>query len=385
MRQNEQSTTRALKNCLNVYDVKKAAYKVLPLPIREYIDSGADDEITLKENTRAFKNYTLIPSFGNGLETSDMSMTILGQPSSWPLMLSPWGVHKLMHKGGEKATARAAEKNDTVYMMSNFSTTSMEEVSEAVDGVKFFQLQPARERSIMSNMMTRAKESGYKALIVTIDNPILGNREGEARTGFGVPPKLNTRSIFSMMAHPKWVLNYVLNPPTFANFLEYFEEGKDYEWLFHNLVCPVTWDDLKWIRSQWEGPLAIKGILSADSARKVVEIGAEGVIVSNQGARNFDAIPSSLSMLGEVLEAVDGDAEVIFDSGIRRGTDVLKALAMGAKACMTARPFVYGLSAAGEEGVSFVINMLKVELERAMIVSGAKTISDINASMIRKL
>ncbi|WNC73615.1 alpha-hydroxy acid oxidase [Thalassotalea psychrophila] len=383
MSHSEHKVPNALKHCLNINDVRSAAHKALPLAIREYIDGGGDDEKTLKENTRTFDDVTLMPNYGTGLEAADLTTTILGQTSASPVLLSPWGAHKVMHTDGEIGTAQAAANTGCIYSMSNFATTSMEAVAVTTDAPKFFQLQPARDKSIMKNMLERAKASGYKAIIVTIDNPVHGNRERDARTGFGIPPTFPLRSILSLLAHPKWVLGYMKSKPEFANFQNFFDQGKDQNWLFHNLVCPVTWDTLAWIRDNWEGPMAIKGIMSADNAKKSVEIGADGVFVSNQGARNYDAIPSTFSALPEVVDAIAGKAEIILDGGIRRGTDVVKALAMGATACSTARPFVYGLSAAGSPGIEFVINMLKTEIERAMIVSGAKDIASISSDILR--
>ncbi|WP_068545450.1 alpha-hydroxy acid oxidase [Thalassotalea crassostreae] len=383
MSQQSGHTPKALKHCLNTSDVRKAAHKALPLAIREYIDGGGDDEKTLAENTRTFDDVCLMPNFGTGIESADLTTTILGQKSASPILLSPWGAHKVMHSDGEKGTAKAAANTGCIYSMSNFATTSMEDVAQVSDSAKFFQLQPARDKGIMKHMLERAKTSGYKALIVTIDNPIHGNRERDVRTGFGIPPTFPLRSILSLMAHPKWVKGYMKSKPDFANFQHYFDQGKDQQWLFHNLVCPVTWETLTWIRENWQGPMAIKGILSADNAKQAVAIGAEGVIVSNQGGRNFDAIPSTFSVLPDVVDAISGQAEIILDGGLRRGTDVVKALAMGATAVSTARPFVYGLSAAGSAGIEFVINMFKAEIERAMIVCGATNINDINASMLR--
>ncbi|QBY03303.1 alpha-hydroxy-acid oxidizing protein [Thalassotalea sp. HSM 43] len=373
-----------LKHCLSVRDVQKVALKSLPWSIREYIEGGGDDEKTLRENSRGFDDYTLMTDMGTGQETADTQTVILGQPSASPILLSPWGVHQLMHKDGERATAKAAMQTGCIYSMSNFSTTSIEDVAHISDAAKFFQLQPARDKAIMLEQMQRAKAAGYKALIVTIDNPIHGNRERDHRSGFGLPPTFPMRSLLSLMAHPKWVFNYLRNKPNFANFSRYFADGKDHMWLFHNLVTPITWDTLQFVRDNWDAPMAVKGIMSSKNAKQAVSIGCDGVIVSNQGGRNFDGITSTIAALEEVVDAISGQADIILDGGIRRGSDVVKALALGATACSTARPFVYGLSAAGQQGVEYVINLLRAEVERAMVVSGAKDIASINADMLRR-
>ncbi|NMP14735.1 alpha-hydroxy acid oxidase [Thalassotalea sp. Y01] len=373
-----------LKHCLSVRDVQKVAHKSLPWSIREYIEGGGDDEKTLRENSRGFDDYTLMTDMGTGQETADTQTVILGQPSASPILLSPWGVHQLMHKDGERATAKAAMQAGCIYSMSNFSTTSIEDVAHISDAPKFFQLQPARDKAIMLEQMQRAKAAGYKALIVTIDNPIHGNRERDHRSGFGLPPTFPMRSLLSLMAHPKWVFNYLRNKPNFANFSRYFADGKDHMWLFHNLVTPITWDTLQFVRDNWDAPMAVKGIMSSKNAKQAVSIGCDGVIVSNQGGRNFDGITSTIAALEEVVDAISGQADIILDGGIRRGSDVVKALAIGATACSTARPFVYGLSAAGQQGVEYVINLLRAEVERAMVVSGAKDIASINADMLRR-
>ena len=375
---------RKLNNCLNIDELKALAIKALPTPIFDHIDGGADDEVTLADNVTVFEKYYLTPRYCSGSGTSDFSTTVMGTKLKWPLMMAPWGGQALIHRSGECAAARAAESNDMVFCLSSFSSTPLEEVAAATQVPKIFQLQPARSPELMSDLIARAKTAGYTAMILTIDNPAHGSRERDARSGFGIPPKFSLRSWMSIALHPRWAISMLGFSLRFANYDEHMKvPGRDIEWLGGQLINTLTWDDVSGLVREWGGPFAVKGIVSRFDARKAVDAGATAVIVSNQGARHFDYAPATFAALQEVIDEVGNEAEVIFDGGIRRGTDMAKALAMGANACMTARPFAYGMAAGGETGVSRAAGLLRAEFEKTMVFLGARKLTDLSSDLLR--
>jgi L-lactate dehydrogenase (cytochrome) len=376
--------SRKLRQCLNIDELRMLAKKSLPLPIFDHIDGGSDDEVTLADNVSVFSKYYLTPRYCSGVDKIDTSTTVMGTKLDWPLMMAPWGGQALINRTGECGVARAAQNNDMVFCLSSFSSTPLEEVAEATSAAKIFQLQPARSKELMSDLIVRAKAAGYTALILTIDNPAHGNRERDIRNGFGVPPKFSLRSWLSVVLHPSWALSMLGFSLRFANYDEHMmQPSRDIEWLGGQLVNTLSWEDVSGLVKEWDGPFAVKGIVSKHDARKAVDAGATAVIVSNQGARHFDYAPSTLSALKEVVDEVGEEAEVIFDGGIRRGTDIIKALALGAKACMTARPFAYGMAAGGEAGVNRAADILRSEFEKNMIFIGASSLDDVTEDLIR--
>ena len=381
--QNHPKKPRKLRQCHNVDDLRRLAKKTLPFPIFDHIDGGCDDEVTLAANQSSFGKYSLKPRYCSGVESVDASTTVLGQRIEWPWFCGPAGGLRYLHPDGEIGVAKAAHKLGTGYAMSGWTNTRPEEIAkQAPDGPRFFQLQPCRSREVMTDMIQLAKDTGYQALILTVDNPIHGNRERDARSGFGVPANFSFKAWLSILSRPRWAIrSYPL--PGFGLYDQYMDvPERDLAWLAHQLITNISWDDLSWIRSQWDGPFAVKGLVTVEDARLAADAGVSAVILSNQGARHFDTAPATIDMLSPVVDAVGDKVEVILDGGIRRGTDVIKAIALGAKACSGARAYCYGLSGGGQAGVERTLELLRAEVERTMIFMGAASLADISANSI---
>lgn len=381
---------RKLRRCFSLDDVEEKARQTLPFPIYDFFSGGADDERSLVANRYIFDNYNLIPRYARGVdmysETIDLSTEVLGQKLDWPFLPSPSGGQTLAHPDGEIGVARAAHATGTAYSLSSYGFTSLEDVASAADdGVKFFQMMPTRSPELGNDIIDRAKAAGYKALIITLDNPTHGNREGDLRSGFSLIPNFSFRSLMSFAAHPRWTLQQLKNKPSAVNYKDYLaQEGNDMFTLDRELTFGPTWDIVAdWI-ARWDGKVAIKGLLSPEDMKLAVSAGASCVIVSNQGGRHFDGSPTSFEMLPDALDAVGDHAEVILDGGIRRGTDVLKAVAMGATACMSARPHYFGLAAGGEAGVRHVFELLKAEVRRGAIFLGADSLDKVTPDSLRR-
>lgn len=374
----------SLAKCVNASDLRELARKRLPYPIFDHIDGGSDDEVTLGYNTESFGAYSLIPHYCSGVESVDASTTVMGQQIEWPYFAGPVGGLKYLHPHGEIGMARAAHNLGTAYTMSGFTNTTPEDIAAAApDGPLFFQMQPCRSREVMADMLKLAKDSGYKALIVTVDNPIHGNRERDVRSGFGLPANFSLGAWMSIFLHPFWGMR-TLPLPGFGLYDKYMDTPGDLNWLAEQLVTNLTWDDMAWIRSQWDGPFALKGLVAIDDIKRAVDTGVSAVVLSNQGARHFDTAPASFEILPDVVNAVGDQIEIILDGGIRRGTDILKAIALGATACSGGRVNAFGLSAGGQRGVERGLSLLRDEVERDMIFLGAASLADVDASRIMK-
>ena len=378
-----QRLRRKIRRCINVADLRDQARRALPRPIFDHIDGGADDEVTLAANSEAFHRYSLIPRYCSGVEEVDASVTVLGQRIEWPYFAGPAGGLRYLHRDGESGVARAAHATGTAFGMSGWTNTRPEDIAKAApDGPRFFQLQPCRSREVMADMIQLAKDTGYHALILTVDNPIHGNRERDARSGFGVPAQFTLKSWLSILSRPRWV--YQAFPlQGFGLYDQYMDEpGRDLAWLAHQLITNISWEDLAWIREQWDGPFAIKGLVAVEDMRIAADCGVSAVILSNQGARHFDTAPATFDMLPAAVEAVGDRVEIILDSGIRRGTDILKAVALGATACCGARAYCYGLAAGGQSGAEHALALLRAEVERSMIFMGAASLSDLSPNSV---
>jgi len=379
-----------LKRAHNIADLRKLARKRLPAPMFHYIDGAAGDEWTLRRNTRAFDQYEILPRYLVNVQEVDTSTTVLGQPIEWPVVCAPTGMSRLFHHEGEPAVARAAAKSGTLYSLSSLSSVSIEDVATASDGSKMFQIYVFRDRELNKELIRRSKDAGYVALCLTVDVPVHGNRERDVRTGMTIPPALTFMSLLDIARHPRWVWHQVTGKPVvLANVVHKIAEGSSSvstlaQYIHSQFDPTVTWQDAAWMIQEWDGPFAIKGILTAADAKRAVEIGASAVIVSNHGGRQLDGVPAPLEVLAEIVDAVGGHAEVILDGGIRRGGHVLKALALGAKACMIGRPYLYGLGAGGEAGVSRSLEILRTEFTRDMALLGCRSIEEIRADCIRR-
>jgi L-lactate dehydrogenase (cytochrome) len=356
----------------------------------EFIDGAAEDESTLRRNTEAFLDYDLIPRYLVDVREIDTTTRVLGTELAWPVILAPTGTSRLFHHLGEIAVARAAARSGTMYSLSTVSSVSIEDVGKETAGSKMFQIYVFRDADLNLELIERCKGAGYSAACLTVDVPALANRERDLRTGLTIPPTMGLRSVLDFARCPSWVWNFLTTPRiSLANVSHRIDLGSrnmstSAKYVHSQLDAAVTWDRAKQMIARWDGPFAIKGILSSDDARRAVEIGATAVIVSNHGGRQLDGAVASLDVLGEIVEAVHGQAEIILDGGIRRGSHVIKALALGADACMIGRPYLYGLGAGGERGVDRALTILKTEIERGMRLLGASRIGDINREFIRR-
>jgi len=377
-----------LKDCHNVEDFRKLAKKKLPSPIFHYIDGGADDEVTLKRNTDAFNNCDLIPNVLAGASDIDLSTTVLGQKIDFPLFLSATAMHRLYHHEGEKATARAADKMGTMFGISTMSTTSIEDIGQLTKGPKLFQLYIHKDKGLTDNLIERCKKSGFKSMCLTVDAVVAGNRERDHRTGFSTPPRLTLGSLLSFALHPEWSLNYLLRKKfELANIIHMTDKGSKIDKSVMNYMNEqfernMSWSDAEYCVKKWGGPFALKGVMSVEDAKKAVDIGCTAIIISNHGGRQLDGSRTPFDQLSEIVDAVGDKVEVILDGGVRRGTHVLKALALGAKACSFGKAYLFALGAAGQQGVETLLQKMKAEINRDMILMGCKSIKELNKSKI---
>jgi len=378
----------SLKDCYNVEDFRKLAKKNLPAPIFHYIDGGSDDETTLKRNTEAYSKCDLIPNILAGVGQPDLTTKVLGQRIDMPLFLSPVAMQRLFHHEGDKASARAAEKFGTFYSMSTMANSSIEEISNISGGPKLFQIYIHKVRGLTDNLIDRCKSSGFKAMCLTVDTVVAGNRERDHRWGFTTPPKITLKSILGFMMRPKWTFNYLRNEKfELANVSHVTKKGSSIakgvmEYINEQYDPAMSWKDAEYCIKRWGGPFAIKGVMSVEDAKKAVEIGASAIMLSNHGGRQLDGSRSPFDQLPDIVDAVGGKIEIIIDGGIRRGTHVLKALSLGATACSFGKGFLYALGAGGQKGVEQILKNMKDEITRDMILLGCKNIKELNKNKI---
>ncbi|KAK6914655.1 FMN-dependent dehydrogenase, partial [Dillenia turbinata] len=349
---------------VNVNEFQELARQALPKMYYEFFTGGAEDEHTLRENVEAFCKITIRPRVLVDVSQINMSTTVFGYGISAPIMISPTSMHQFAHPQGELATARAAAACNTIMVLSFTSSCTVEEVASSCDATRFFQLYVFKRRDITAQLVQRAERNGYKALVLTADTPRLGRREADIRNKMISPQLKNFEGLLSTEVVTDRGSN-----------LEAFTLG--------NFDASFSWKDIEWLKSITNLPILIKGVLTCEDAIKAVEVGIAGVIVSNHGARQLDYSPATISVLEEVVSAIGGKIPVLFDGGIRRGTDIFKALALGAQAVLVGRPVVYGLAAIGEQGVKRVIEMLKNELELAMALAGCPTLKDISRGHVQ--
>ena len=377
-----------LKDCHNVEDFRKLAKKKLPSPIFHYIDGGSDDEVTLKRNTDSFNKCDLIPNVLTGASDIDLSTTVLGQKIDFPLFLSATAMHRLYHHEGERATARAAETMGTMFGISTMSTTSIEEIGKLTNGPKLFQLYIHKDKGLTDNLIERCKKSGFNSMCLTVDAVVAGNRERDHRTGFSTPPRLTLSSLLSFALHPRWSLNYLFRKKfELSNIIHTTDKGSKIDQSVMNYMneqfeTKMNWSDAEYCVKKWGGPFALKGVMSVEDSKKAIDIGCTAIIISNHGGRQLDGSRTPFDQLTEIVDAVGDKIEVILDSGIRRGTHVLKALALGAKACSFGKGYLFALGAAGQKGVEAVLQKMKAEINRDMILMGCKSIKELNKSKI---
>ena len=357
------------------------ARRTLPRPVFDFADGGAENEYTLRRNEQAFAEHELLPRPLNGVAERDLSIELFGKRLSMPVMIGPTGLSGLFWPGGEIAAARAANAAGTVFCLSHASTCTIEEMAATGIGPRWMQVFIYRDRGFTREFVERAAASGYDALVLTTDNQLLGNRERDIRRGFTIPPCFTPLDILAMASKLPWLLRMAGTLPkvTFANYVKPGESA-DIGTLasrMGSLLDPsMSWRDVEWLRELWKGPFLLKGVLHPNEARGAAEHGVDGLIVSNHGGRQLDGAPATLDALPGVVEAVGGRIPILLDGGIRRGADVVKALALGATACLIARPHLWGLSVAGQAGVVQVLDILRREIDRAMGLMGVTRIAE---------
>ena len=380
--------SRALKRCYNVARLRERAKKRMPAAMFHYIDGAAGDEWTMRQNTSAFDRWELVPRWLVDVSEIDMSTSLFGQKIDVPFVCAPTAMGRLFHHVGEPAVARAADRIGTLYALSSISTTSIEEAAAATSGPKLFQVYVFKDRGLNREFVQRCKDSGYHALALTVDVPVAGNRERDLVTGMTIPPKLTLASLFDFAMHPRWVWNYYTSPKLeLANVRDRIQGDVTTLVSFFNdqLDRSVTWDDAAWMIEEWGGPFSIKGILSAEDARRAAEIGATAVTVSNHGGRQLDTSPAPIEVLPEIVQAVGDRLEIILEGGVRRGVHILKALALGATAVSFGRPYLYALGAGGEAGVDQVLEYFRTDLERDMRLLGCRNVKEVDSARIREV
>ncbi len=379
----------SIDRCYNLDDFRRLARRRLPSPLFHFMDGGADDEVTLRRSSSAFDDCQLVPSMLADVGTLDLSTRVLGETIDWPVIIAPTGVNRLFHHDGERAVARAAAQAGTIYSLSTMSNVSIEEIGGLTEGPKCFQVYVHRDRGLSHEFIERCRAAKFSSLCLTVDTLVAGNRERDHRTGMVMPPKLTLASLISFALHWRWAWNYLTHDaPELANLANNKRAGNDklisvIDYVNSQFDPSITWADAEDLIRLWDGPFAIKGILSADDARRAVDIGATAILVSNHGGRQLDGAPSPFECLADIVDAVGDRADVILDGGIRRGSHVLKALAMGARACSIGRGYLYPLAAGGEAGVSRALGRLRSEIERDMVLMGVDRLAKLDRSRLR--
>lgn len=373
-----------LSDCLNVKDYREAAKRRAHKMVFDYIDGGSDDEVARFAGQSAFQDYRLAHRVLSGVDKPDMSTTVLGQKIDVPFILSPAAGNRLFHTDGEIGPAKAAEDVGTVYCLSTLASRSIEEIGALTTSPKWFQLYVWKDRVLVKEMLARAKAAGYTALILTVDFPVTGNRERDPRNGFTIPPKLGLKQVWHAMNAPLWSLDYLTKPSVkYANLAEDTSAVSLNEFVAQQLSADFSWTDAEWLLGEWNGPALIKGIARPDDAIRAVKTGFGAISLSNHGGRQLDSSPAPIHCVQEVREAIGDDAELIVDGGVRRGTDVLKALALGANAVSFARPYLYGLAAFGTKGAVQAVRQIRDAVERDMILTGVGALNHLDESFIR--
>ena len=379
----------SINDCHNVKDFRNLAKKRLPGPIFDYIDGAADDEVTYRRNTEAYDQCDLVPNVLTGVKDIDLSTTVMGQKLDMPLYFAPTALQRLFHHEGEIAVGKAAEKFGTMFGISSLGTASIEEISELISTPKLFQLYVHKDQGLNKDLVDRCKASNFEAMAVTVDTAVGGNRERDLYSGFTIPMKLTLSSLISFGLHPRWAFNYLTHSKwELSNLKNHISEGTNVMTNISDYFTKMTDQSLDWkaveeINKNWGKEFAIKGIMSVEDAKKAVDIGATAIMVSNHGGRQLDGARSPFDQLAEIVDAVGDKIDVICEGGIRRGTHVLKALSLGAKACSGGRMYLYALAAGGQKGVERIMGNLRNEIERDMKLMGVKNINQLTRNNLK--
>ena len=380
---------RRFDRAANIDDLRLIAKRRLPGGIFDYIDGGAEDEVSLHRNRDAYQRYEFVPRILRDVSNIDTSTTFLGRTLPSPLIFSPTGFTRIAHSQGELAVARVAAAHQLPYCLSTLSTRSIEEVAAVSNGPKWFQVYVWKDRALVHDMLTRAESLGYEAIMLTVDTAVLGRRERDVRRGFTLPPKLGPGTLIDGITHPSWTWDFVRHDPiTFANVSGAAGRAVGTAVTLSDFISEqfdpaLSWDDIAWFRERWKGHIILKGVQSVDDAQLALTHGVDAIALSNHGGRQLDGAPAPIDLIAPVVHATQGAIPIICDGGIRRGGDIVKALALGASVCTMGRSYLYGLGAAGEAGVERAFSMLDSEMRRTMSLAGVRTIAEISPSLIR--
>ncbi|PKW19455.1 alpha-hydroxy acid oxidase [Saccharopolyspora spinosa] len=373
-------TERRLSAAHSIADLRAIARRRTPRAVFDYTDGAAEAEISLRRARQSFRDVEFRPSVLQDVSEVDTSTTMFGKRSELPFSFAPTGFTRMMNHEGEPAVARVAQRAGIPYALSTMGTTSIEDVAAAApNSRKWFQLYLWRDREASRELVLRAQDSGYEALLLTVDTPVGGARLRDTRNGLTIPPELTFKTIVDGATHPAWWFNLLTTEPlSFASFKHWPGTAQD---LINAMFDPsLSYADLEWLRELWQGPLIVKGIQNADDARRVVDLGADGVVLSNHGGRQLDRAPTMLELLPSVREAIGDRAEVLLDTGIVSGADIVAAIALGADSCLIGRAYLYGLMAGGERGVQKAVDILRDEIVRTLQLLGVHAIGDLNTT-----
>lgn len=377
---------RRLARAASVEDLRRIARRRLPRGVFDYIDGAAEDELTRSRNTAAFQRLEFRPRILRNVAAIRTETTLLGKPLPFPLVLAPTGFSRIADPQGELAVARAAARAELPYTLSTLSTRSIEEVASVSQGRRWFQVYVWRDRGLVKEMLERASAAGYEAIVITVDTPVLGRRERDVRSGFTLPPKVGLETLLDGALHPGWTWRFLrAEPIEFANVAggAVGDPVSLADYINSQFDPALSWDDIAWFRSAWNGPIVLKGVQSVADARLAADAGVDAIALSNHGGRQLDGAPPPLELVAPVADAVGDRIEIICDGGVRRGSDIVKAIALGASACMVGRAYLYGLAAAGEPGVDWVIDHLREGVRRTMGLIGACDIEEIGPELVR--
>jgi len=377
-----------LRDCHNFHDLRHLARRRLPRPIFDYIDGAADDELTHRRNTASFERCDLVPNVLRGVETVDLSTTVMGQKLAVPFYCSPTALQRLFHHRGEYAVAAAAANCGTMFGVSSLGTVSLEELRRTYPTPQVYQFYFHKDRGLNRSMMQRAKEAGVDVLMLTVDSITGGNRERDLRTGFSIPFRLTLGGMLHFMIRPRWGIDYITHEkftlPQLDEFVDMGGGAMSIGRYFTEMLDPsMNWDDVAEMVQLWNGQFCLKGIMSVADARRAIEIGCTGIVLSNHGGRQLDGSRAPFDQLAEIMDAVGDRIDVMMDGGIQRGTHVLKALSLGAKAVGLGRFYLYALAAAGQTGVERALGLLRTEIERGMRLMGCTSINKLTRENLR--
>ena len=378
-----------INKCHNFHEMRRQAKKRLPSPIFHYIDGAADDEITYRRNTAAFNDVDLVPSVLAGVDNVDMSVTVMGQKLAMPFYCAPTALQRLFHSEGERAVARAAAKYGTMFGVSSLATVSAEEIAAITDAPKMFQFYFHKDKGLNDALLERARDANFNVMALTVDTTVGGNRERDLHTGFTAPPRLTLESLLSFATHPLWTWGFMTGekfdmPHLSGHIAAGTNVSMSVAEYFTTLLEPsMSWKDAENLCAKWNGQFALKGVMSVEDAKRAVDIGCTGIMVSNHGGRQLDGARAPFDQLAEICDAVGDSIDVICEGGVQRGTHVLKALSLGAKACSGGRLYLYGLAAAGQAGVEKALSNMHSEIERGMKLMGVKKVSHLNRGNLR--